>query len=177
MSNLHKNLCCGCSLESLRRGDSNEIPQHRFLWRNHKNLCCGCSLESLREGDSNEIPQHRFIWRNKQNYHLIIIKYAPYFFCCDAKGWKGWACLFCSHLHQQVSSFKCSVTKAYLSMLDYILSMLHYKGDVWIHLLHKTHFLITVRHNENHYSDQADKNVVNLWRPEPDGSEKTCDPE
>ena len=31
MSNLHTNLCCGCSLESPRRGDSNEHPQHRFL--------------------------------------------------------------------------------------------------------------------------------------------------
>ena len=48
----------------------------------------------------------------------------------------------------------------------------------------KNHFFITERHNENHYSvlrnicsDQADKNVVNLWRPEPDGSEKTCGPE
>ena len=26
-----KNLCCGCSLESPGRGDSNEHPQHRFL--------------------------------------------------------------------------------------------------------------------------------------------------
>ena len=25
-----KNLCCGCSLESPQRGDSNEHPQHRF---------------------------------------------------------------------------------------------------------------------------------------------------
>ena len=31
LSDLHKNLCCGCSLESPRRGDSNEHPQHRFL--------------------------------------------------------------------------------------------------------------------------------------------------
>ena len=31
LSNLHKNLCCGCSLESPRVGDSNENPQHRFL--------------------------------------------------------------------------------------------------------------------------------------------------
>ena len=31
LSNLHKNLCCGCSLESPRRGDSNEHPHHRFL--------------------------------------------------------------------------------------------------------------------------------------------------
>ena len=28
---LHKNLCCGYSLESPCRGDSNEYPQHRFL--------------------------------------------------------------------------------------------------------------------------------------------------
>ena len=28
---LHENLCCACSLESPRRGDSNEHPQHRFL--------------------------------------------------------------------------------------------------------------------------------------------------
>ena len=31
LSNLHKNLCCGCSLESPWQGDSNEHPQHRFL--------------------------------------------------------------------------------------------------------------------------------------------------
>ena len=41
-SNLHNNLCCGCSLEFListhnigfyeeSRGDSNEHPQHRFV--------------------------------------------------------------------------------------------------------------------------------------------------
>ena len=29
--------------------------------------------------DSNEYPQHTFIWRNKQNYPLIITKYSPYF--------------------------------------------------------------------------------------------------
>ena len=27
---IHKNLCCGCSLESPRQGDSNEHSQHRF---------------------------------------------------------------------------------------------------------------------------------------------------
>ena len=30
LSNLHKNLCCGCSLELPRRGDSNEHPQNRI---------------------------------------------------------------------------------------------------------------------------------------------------
>ena len=48
----------------------------------HKNLCCGCSLESPRRGDSNEHPQHWFLWRFDKNYVSIIIKYAPYFFCC-----------------------------------------------------------------------------------------------
>ena len=59
------------------------IIQRQFLSNLHKNLCCGCSLELPRQGDSNKNPQHRFLWRNKQNYHLSsnIIKYAPYFFC------------------------------------------------------------------------------------------------
>ena len=29
-------------------------------------------------GDSNEYPQHMFLWRNKQNYPLIITKTPPY---------------------------------------------------------------------------------------------------
>ena len=33
-------------------------------------------------GDSNEYPQHIFLWRNKQNYPLIITKYLPYLFFC-----------------------------------------------------------------------------------------------
>ena len=32
LSNLHKNLCCGCSLEPPRRGDSNEYPQHMLTF-------------------------------------------------------------------------------------------------------------------------------------------------
>ena len=51
------------------------LIQRSFLSNLYKNLCCGCSLESPRRGDSNEYPQHRFLLRNKQNYHLIIIKY------------------------------------------------------------------------------------------------------
>ena len=46
-----------------------------FFVNFHKNLCCGCSFKSPRQGDSNEHPQHRFLWKNKQNYPLIIIKY------------------------------------------------------------------------------------------------------
>ena len=33
-----------------------------------------------RRGDSNEYPQHMFLWRNKENYPSIIIKYPPYLF-------------------------------------------------------------------------------------------------
>ena len=52
LSALHKNLCCGYSLESLQQGDSNEYPQHM----SHKNIHCGYSLESHQRGDSNEYP-------------------------------------------------------------------------------------------------------------------------
>ena len=31
VSGLHRDLCCGCSLESPRQGDSNGRPQHGFL--------------------------------------------------------------------------------------------------------------------------------------------------
>ena len=46
----------------------------------HKNLCCGYSIESHCRGDSNDYPQHRFLWRNKQNCPEIITKYPPYLF-------------------------------------------------------------------------------------------------
>ena len=45
-----------------------------------KNICCGYSLESPWRGNSNEYPQHLFLWRNKQSYPLIITKYPPYLF-------------------------------------------------------------------------------------------------
>ena len=35
---LHKNICCGYSLEAHWRGASNEYPQHMFSWRNKKNV-------------------------------------------------------------------------------------------------------------------------------------------
>ena len=34
-------------------------------------------ISSPWRGNSNEYPQHMFLWRNKQNYPLIITKYAP----------------------------------------------------------------------------------------------------
>ena len=51
--------------------------------------------------DSNEHPQHMFLWRNDENYHSIIIKYPPYLSlltvicfnrvtrCPDFLGWHG----------------------------------------------------------------------------------------
>ena len=42
--------------------------------------CCGHSLESPGRGDSNVYPQHMFLWRNKKKYPLIITKYPPYLF-------------------------------------------------------------------------------------------------
>ena len=35
---LHKNICCGFSLELPHQGDSKEYPQHMFLMRNKKNI-------------------------------------------------------------------------------------------------------------------------------------------
>ena len=45
-----------------------------------KNLCCGYSLEWTWRDESNEYPQHMFLWRNKQRYLLIITKYPRYQF-------------------------------------------------------------------------------------------------
>ena len=44
------------------------------------NICCGYSLASPQRGDSNEYSQHMFLWRNKQNYPSIITKHTPYLF-------------------------------------------------------------------------------------------------
>ena len=35
---LHKNICCGYSLEAPHWGTSNEYPQHMFSWRNKKDI-------------------------------------------------------------------------------------------------------------------------------------------
>ena len=47
-----------------------------------RNICCGYSLESPRRGDSNEYPQHMFLWRTIKSCSLIIIRYPPYLFYC-----------------------------------------------------------------------------------------------
>ena len=38
----------------------------------HKNICCGYSLEVPHRGTSNEYPQHMFLWRKKKNYPKIV---------------------------------------------------------------------------------------------------------
>ena len=43
---------------------------------------CGYSLELHWRGESNEYPQHMFLWGDKQNYPLIITKYPSYLFHC-----------------------------------------------------------------------------------------------
>ena len=46
----------------------------------HKNICCGYSLEVPHWGTSNEYPQHMFLWRNKKNIFLdnpLIWSYVP----------------------------------------------------------------------------------------------------
>ena len=57
---LHKNICCGYSLEAPRWGASNEYPQYIF-W-----------------GASNEYPQYMFLWRNKKDISIARMKKAPY---------------------------------------------------------------------------------------------------
>ena len=42
----------------------------------HKNICCGYSIEAPWQVASNEYPQHMFIWRTGANYPIIITKYS-----------------------------------------------------------------------------------------------------
>ena len=75
---LHKNICCGCSSESprcmlwglIRIASLYVVGTHQ----NRLAVCCGDSSES------NEYPQHMFLWRTDKNYPSIIIKYPPYLF-------------------------------------------------------------------------------------------------
>ena len=52
----------------------------------HKNICCGYSLEAPRRGASNEYPQHRFSWRNKKDTSIFRMKKAPYLWLCFMRG-------------------------------------------------------------------------------------------
>ena len=46
-----------------------------------------------RRSDSNEYPQHTFLWRTVQNYPLIIIKYPCYLFHCRYQWYKKFCCV------------------------------------------------------------------------------------
>ena len=70
---LHKNLCCWYSLESPRRVDSNEYPQHRFKSKEYTQHMFKPMLWVLIR-----IAIHRFLCRTDENYPLIISKYTPY---------------------------------------------------------------------------------------------------
>ena len=57
---LHKNLCCGYSLEA-------PCQWYFFFLVLHESTCCGYSLEVPQWGASKECPQHKLSWRNKKN--------------------------------------------------------------------------------------------------------------
>ena len=54
------------------------IIKGQFCLFLHKTICCGYSLESPCRGDSNEYPQYMFLWRIDENYPSIVIKYPLY---------------------------------------------------------------------------------------------------
>ena len=55
-------------------------------------------LESPRQSESNEYPQHMFLWRTKTNHPLIITKYPPYYilgtFNVEPNLWLGCIAVF-----------------------------------------------------------------------------------
>ena len=72
----------------------------------HQNVCCGYSLESPQRGDSNEYPQHTFLWRNKQIYPLIFTKYPPYVFHRNPKKVYKIDLPYCSSVFRQLGMGK-----------------------------------------------------------------------
>ena len=62
--------CMACCLMStlLQTGGGVQI----FFFFLHKNICCGCSLEVPCQGTSNEHPQYMFSWRNKKKYQHFL---------------------------------------------------------------------------------------------------------
>ena len=70
----------------------------------HKNICCGYSLEVPWRGASNENPQHMFSWRNKKNIYRIpslIYTYAGYHSSCKVRAlfWTRYIFLISSWKH------------------------------------------------------------------------------
>ena len=93
---LHKNICCGNSLEAPHRGASNKYPQHMFSWRNKKNIMwippLICSYECKNSWHmscyarsvSSDICIHAVwleplvpLWRNFASLHLWLSSMCP----------------------------------------------------------------------------------------------------
>ena len=60
-----------------RAPDRKSIKKIFFLFL-HKNICCGYSLEVPRQGASNEYPQHMCLWRNKKDINNFWLKKVLY---------------------------------------------------------------------------------------------------
>ena len=56
---------------------------HIFFLFLHKNICCGYSLEVPHRSASNEYPQHMFLCKNKKNICIFWMKKAPYLELCS----------------------------------------------------------------------------------------------
>ena len=65
-------ICLFIGIAPDRKGYQDNI----FLFL-HKNICCGHSLEAPRRGASNECPQHMFSWRNKTKINIFRFIKAP----------------------------------------------------------------------------------------------------
>ena len=87
LSVLHKNICCGYSLKSPRRGDSYEYQQLKFLWWNKKilpklspyTLICSTESHSLilsQEPDLRKVKvvssESQWAWTNQQPPTLLV---------------------------------------------------------------------------------------------------------
>ena len=96
---LHKNICCGYSLEAPQWGASNEYTQ-LFVF--------------MEWGASNEYPQHMLLLRNKKNYPRIITNYSSLFLCLGLIN-----NLFCSkfkNIHYTWSNAKSSASSLFISV-------------------------------------------------------------
>ena len=56
-----------CYSRTNKKGGYFVIIKGQFCLFLHKNICCGYSLESPCQGDSKEYPQHTFLWRTDEN--------------------------------------------------------------------------------------------------------------
>ena len=82
-------------------GTDRRVFENNLRYFSIKNICCGYSLESPRRGNSNEYPQLMFLWRTIENYPVIIIKYPHLFYCyyCLICNWLIKFSIFRTKLH------------------------------------------------------------------------------